>query len=693
MAAKAVGFLLFGTGQRGLAVVLSILVWDSLLAIACAWIAFRRAQGIAALFWFLFLVNLVILLVPTAFQAYDTVFGVITLSDTVRNLLYCLYGAPILMMLFLPDSYGREQVKSEIFLDLFQIAIVVALVYSTFFFLPVQSMLPADALQHNVTVSDAQSFLLFIAALVRLRFAHLSSARDRLRPLMFFLMVCAVATFVGDWINFHHYVVADAWFNLGWAIPQVAAGLLALNWTASRDSDFSSESTNFFSFLRTNLVLVAMLSCVALMNDRWKQAHGIVLSNLAVAASLIAFTVRLALTQFHQQQEIAERKTTQKSLQASNQQITHLLEDARRRTGEITQISELGSLLQACSSAEEVFRLIPERLRRLFPGGSGCVAVFTPSKNRVESVAEWGPCPPADRIFTPEQCWALRRGCVHAHPRGVFASRCPHLAEEGASVCVPLIANGETIGTLAVQNHEHAAPSLVSADAEADAFARRCQLATAAAEHLAGAIANLNLREALRVQAIRDPLTGLYNRRYMQEFLDRELHAARRKQHPLSVMMLDLDHFKRHNDKFGHAAGDLALANVAETLSHCIRADDLACRYGGEEFLLILPECSLEQATIRGEDIRKRIREVSIADSGHETSPLTVSIGIAAFEETTDRADLLLKFADKALYDAKRAGRDCVVAARPIVNRDFDSDSDPGPSDNPKTSAASTSKS
>ncbi|HEX7157797.1 MAG TPA: sensor domain-containing diguanylate cyclase, partial [Edaphobacter sp.] len=570
---------------------------------------------------------------------------------------------------------------------------VVALVYSTFFFLPVQSMLPADALRYDVTVSDAQSFLLLIAALVRFRFARLASARDRLRPLVFFLLVCAVATFVGDWIDLHHYAVANAWFNLGWAIPQVAAGLLALNWTGSRDPDSASESTNFLSFLGSNLVLVAMLSCVALLNDRWKQAHGIVLSNMAVAASLIAFTVRLALTQFHQQQEIAERKTAQKSLQASNQQITHLLEDARRRTGEITQISELGSLLQACSSAEEVFRLIPERLRRLFPGASGCVAIFTPSKNRVESVAEWGPCPPADRIFVPEQCWALRRSCVHAHPRGIFASRCPHLAEEGASVCVPLIANGEAIGTLAIQNHEHSAPGLVSADAEADDFARRCQLATAAAEHLAGAIANLNLREALRVQAIRDPLTGLYNRRYMQEFLDRELHAARRKQHPLSVMMLDLDHFKRHNDRFGHAAGDQALANVAETLLHCTRADDLACRYGGEEFLLILPECSLEQATIRGEEIRKRIREISVMGSGSSTDTLTVSIGIAAFQETTDRVDLLVKFADKALYEAKHAGRDRVVAARSMLSRDFDSGSDSGSSENPKISAASSSAS
>ena len=178
-------------------------------------------------------------------------------------------------------------------------------------------------------------------------------------------------------------------------------------------------------------------------------------------------------------------------------------------------------------------------------------------------------------------------------------------------------------------------------------------------------MANLSLREALRLQAVRDALTGLYNRRYMQEFLDRELHSARRKNRPLAVMMLDLDHFKRYNDRFGHAAGDRALAAVGDTLLRCVRAEDIACRYGGEEFTLILPECSLRQATARAEEIRKRITKAPVSRDGEATPPLTMSIGVAAFDETTDRVDLLLKFADDALYDAKRAGRDRVVAARP----------------------------
>jgi len=480
-----------------------------------------------------------------------------------------------------------------------------------------------------------------------------------------FLLVCAVATFIGDWIDLHHYVSAAAWFDLGWAVPQFAAAFIALTWKPSPESQSAPESPNFLSFLGTNLVLVAMLCCINLLMDRWKQAYGEALTDVAMAASLVAFTLRLALTQFHQQQEIAGRKAAQKQLTASHEQIGHLLDNARRQTAEITQISELGSLLQACTSREEVFRLIPERLRRLFPGASGSVSLLSASRNRVDSVAEWG-VRPTDRIFSPEQCWALRRGCTHAHPGGLSAPRCSHLLGEGPSVCIPLIANGDTFGTLAIQNDDPLFPNSDPVDGS-DFFARRRQLAAAVAEHIALAVANLNLRESLRVQAVRDPLTGLYNRRYMQEFLDRELHSARRKRRPLAVMMLDLDHFKRYNDNFGHSAGDQALAAVGETLLRCVRAEDVACRYGGEEFALILPECSLRQATVRAEEICRRLREYRAQPDHQANRALTVSIGVAAFDETTDRVDLLLKFADDALYQAKRAGRDRVVAARPAA--------------------------
>jgi len=659
---QALGFLVFGTGRAGGGVAECILVLANLLALACAWLVFHRAQGTIAMFWFLFAAVLVVWLVPTAFHAYDIVFDQTTFSDSTWRLFYCLYGAPILMMLFLPDTYRRARVRSEIFLDLFQIAIVVGLVYSTFFFLPAQQMLPADALLRNVRISDAQSLLLMVAVLVRLQFARVPSTRSLLLRLGLFLLVCAVATFIGYWIDLHHYVSAAAWFDLGWTINMAAAGLIAVTWVPSPAPESTPESANFLSFLGTNLVLVAMLSCMALLMDRWKQAHGETLTNVAIAASLLAFTFRLALTQFHQQQEIAQRKAAQTQLTASHREVGRLLADARRQTAEITQISELGSLLQACTSEKEVFRLIPERLRRLFPGASGCIALLSASKNRVESVAEWGICP-ADQIFSPEECWALRRGRIHSHSGGHSDPRCSHLLGEGPTVCIPLIGSGGAIGMLSIQDDDPPHP-MPDPEVDSNAFARRCHLATVVAEHIALAVANLGLREDLRLQAIRDPLTRLYNRRYMQEFLERELHSARRKHRSLAVMMLDLDHFKRYNDKFGHSAGDQALAAISGILLRSVRAEDVACRYGGEEFTLILPECSLAQATVRAEEIRTRVKEYR-TQSDQQTTDLTFSIGVAAFDETTDRVDLLLKFADDALYEAKRAGRDRVVAARP----------------------------
>jgi hypothetical protein len=431
MAAQALGFLVLGTGRPGRGFAESILVLVSFLALACAWNAFRRAQGITALFWFLFAAVQVVLLVPTAFQTYDTLFNQVILSDSTWRLLYCLYGAPILMMLFLPGDHRRARVKFEIFLDLFQVAIVVGLIYSTFFFFPAQRMVPADALLHNISISDAQSLLLLIAALARLQFARVASTRGLLLRLALFVLVCAVATFIGDWIDLHNYVSASAWFDLGWAVPNVAAGLIALTWEPSLEPQSTGAPANFLSFLVTNLVLVGLLCCINLLMNRWRQAHGEALTNMAIAASLVAFTLRLALTQFHQQQEIAGRKAAQKQLTASHEQISHLLDNARRQTAEITQISELGSLLQACTSREEVFRLIPERLRRLFPGASGSVSLLSASRNRVESAAEWGS--------------VLQIGSSRPNNAGLFAADAPMLIPVDVPSRVALTCSGKVL--------------------------------------------------------------------------------------------------------------------------------------------------------------------------------------------------------------------------------------------------------
>ncbi|MBZ5655173.1 MAG: sensor domain-containing diguanylate cyclase [Acidobacteriia bacterium] len=664
MATQALGYWLLGTGATGMGLSGFIVILYNLLALACTWAAFRRAEGTAALFWLLFAATLLILLIPEVLLLVGTLFRRALVSESTWRVLWCLYGAPILMMLFLPDVHRRARLKTEIFLDLFQVALVIALSYSTFFYFPLQQMLPPEALLRNLSVSNLLSIFLLVSIFVRLRFTAAPPTRSLLHRLGTFVLVCATVTFIGNWIDLHHYTSASAWFDLGWDLPLIAASFVALTWKPESEMQPLRPPVSFLTFLGTNLFLVAVLSCISLLMDHWKAVYGDMLANAAVIATLVAFTWRLALTQYHQQQEISQREAAQQELFSANETIGGLLEESRAHAQAIAQISELGSLLQACASREEAFRIIPERLRRLFPGTSGAVSLLSASRNRVESHAEWGPCAPADQIFAPSDCWALRRGCAHVHPGGESQLRCHSLCAEGASVCLPLIANGEALGVLAIQENEFIARDASAADPSP---AWR-PLAAAAAEHIALALSNLNLREVLRIQAVRDPLTGLYNRRYMQEFLEGELQRSRRQRRPLCLLMLDLDRFKRFNDRFGHAAGDDILRALGDTLLHGIRPDDVACRLGGEEFVIVLPECALVQAKSRAEEICRRIKRTSTLRHGEESDPVTVSIGVAAYDANgASTVPLLLKSADEAMYQAKRDGGDRVAVAQSLT--------------------------
>ena len=181
------------------------------------------------------------------------------------------------------------------------------------------------------------------------------------------------------------------------------------------------------------------------------------------------------------------------------------------------------------------------------------------------------------------------------------------------------------------------------------------------AEDMALALANLRLRETLRSQAIRDPLTGLFNRRYLEETMERELNRVKRQGISLGVIMMDLDHFKEYNDTFGHSAGDELLSALGILLKSQIRGEDIACRYGGEEFLLILPGASLEVALERAESLRQAVKEMHQHHQG--LKPTTLSLGVAVYPDHGDTGLQLIQAADAALYRAKQAGRDRVMAA------------------------------
>ncbi|MGH6925935.1 MAG: GGDEF domain-containing protein [Propylenella sp.] len=232
-------------------------------------------------------------------------------------------------------------------------------------------------------------------------------------------------------------------------------------------------------------------------------------------------------------------------------------------------------------------------------------------------------------------------------------------------LCVPLMAQGEALGVLYFR--VDAARSRSARSIAED----RLHFYLNVAETLSLAVANVRLRETLQHQAIRDPLTGLFNRRYFQETLGRELHRASRAKHPLSVVLLDIDHFKRFNDTYGHDAGDAALKMVSDILLGRTRGGDVACRHGGEEFALAFLGLSAEVAASRVESLRHEIASRDIRFLGQTIDPVTISAGIAVYPNHAMDMDSLMRIADQALYQSKKAGRNrFTMAALPRAATD-----------------------
>jgi diguanylate cyclase (GGDEF)-like protein len=189
------------------------------------------------------------------------------------------------------------------------------------------------------------------------------------------------------------------------------------------------------------------------------------------------------------------------------------------------------------------------------------------------------------------------------------------------------------------------------------------QLALSAASKVGLSLASLQLRETLREQSIRDPLTRLFNRRFLEESLERELQLGGRKNQSIAVLFLDLDHFKRFNDTFGHDAGDMVLQSLADLFRSFFRSTDICCRYGGEEFAIILPESSSQDALIRADGLRSEVKRLRLQYKKQNLGPLTLSAGVAAFPEHALTPEELLKIADQCLYESKTRGRDVVTVA------------------------------
>lgn len=328
------------------------------------------------------------------------------------------------------------------------------------------------------------------------------------------------------------------------------------------------------------------------------------------------------------------------------------------RSRESAALAELGELLQSSTSINEAARIFGDLAHKLFPGQPGALYLMAPSRDEVVAVTSWSHGEQLSQAeFVPEECWALRLSRPHENISDNTV-RCTHLTEErGESLCLPLHAFGETLGMLFV-----ARPDDGFADGSVGADQHR-EFTDTVAEQLALALANLRMRETLRHQSIRDPLTQLYNRRYLDETFRRELHRAARRSKPLSVLTFDIDHFKRFNDTYGHDGGDELLKAVGNSLRDFFRAEDGAFRAGGEEFVAVLPETSLADAVARAEELREEIAHLEVQHGNVLLPAVTISVGVAAYPQHGQSIDQLLKAADRALYRAKENGRNRVLAA------------------------------
>lgn len=350
--------------------------------------------------------------------------------------------------------------------------------------------------------------------------------------------------------------------------------------------------------------------------------------------------------------------------------------ERNRLTREASILSELNEWLQSAKSEAELYQMIAEFLSRFLPGTTGAIYIYANSRDILECAKVWNGTQ-ATATMHPDDCWGLRRGRTYTHGQHEIEFDCSHVAPGSSDdyCCIPILAHGETVGLLHLEMKPQ--DGIAAADRKA-VFAEQRRLGHAAVEHISLAIANVKLRDQLRDQAIRDVLTGLYNRRYLLETARREFQRAARSGQPVAMLSIDVDHFKKFNDNHGHDAGDTVLRAVGEAMVATFRGDDVACRFGGEEFVALLPGASLQVARDRAEELRANVEGITVRYGDGNLPRITISVGVAVFPDFGNGVMEVLKVADTALYAAKNNGRNRVEVALRNLATDANNTQRPG---------------
>lgn len=352
-------------------------------------------------------------------------------------------------------------------------------------------------------------------------------------------------------------------------------------------------------------------------------------------------------------------------LRAANQALRERTQELTEQTRIVAGLAHMAEQLQGALTREEIGAIVVRHGKTLLGEVQGSLLLMNPSRNELVELAAWNTIAER-RAMVPEDCWGLRQGRAHLVQANDPNVVCPHLADAGHawSLCVPLVAQGDVLGLMTVAPIDGGEGDDAHTQGEPGrAPGPSASLVTAMGEQIALGVAKQRLAETLRNQSIRDPLTDLFNRRFMEESLDREIARAVRLRGPVSVIMLDVDHFKRFNDSFGHDAGDAVLKAMGQIMRRSVRNSDIACRYGGEEFLIILHDMSLDEALQRAEQLRQSVRDATVVQGGRKLDRISISLGVATYPDHAVDRESLVTVADDALRHAKAEGRDRVVSA------------------------------
>jgi diguanylate cyclase (GGDEF)-like protein/PAS domain S-box-containing protein len=356
-------------------------------------------------------------------------------------------------------------------------------------------------------------------------------------------------------------------------------------------------------------------------------------------------------------QNVTMQQKYEAELRQTNDELQNKFKELKNHTRITEELNNMNGILQACLTIAEALDPIEKFADKLFDDIQGAVYLSTPETGQMELALRWGEVNDNVDLIRKEDCWALRRSQPYIVKDPHDQVTCYHYdnAMIEGQICIPLTAQGELIGLM----------TIYSVDASFKETSNDLtRLAMSFADHIALSLSNIRLRERLQHQSIIDALTNLHNRRYFDESLKIEISRAERKTQPISLLIIDIDHFKKFNDTYGHDVGDLVLQEVSGVLKKNIRASDIACRMGGEEFVIILPDSTTNTAHERAEILRQKIEKIVLKNAGKVIDPITVSIGIATYPDHAHTAKHLIEAADMALYAAKNQGRNrCITAA------------------------------